>query len=68
LDILKDKGYKQYSVADKKFTENIIVNVDGDHKRLHEVGHTEQANGHSLRFYFKNDDDRESAVKILKSL
>lgn len=68
LDLLKDKGYKQYSIADKRFTENIIVNVDGEHKRLHEISVIEQSNGHSLRFYFKTDEDRDSAIALLKSL
>lgn len=68
LDQFKDKGYKQYSVADKKFTENIIVNVDGIHKRLHEISHIEPVNGHSVRFYFKNQEDRDNAALLLKSL
>jgi uncharacterized protein len=68
LDVFKDKGYKQYSVADSKFTENIIIDFGGEHRRLHEVSKLPEANGHTIRFYFREASDREDAARIMKSL
>jgi uncharacterized protein len=69
IDVLQDKGYKPYAVADKRYVENIILNIDGNHVRLHQASKSLETSGsYIVRVYFKDDASRESATAILKSL
>lgn len=66
VDVIKSKAYKQYSVSDKKFFENIIVMQDNEHVRLHSASRIiKSIDDRKARFYFANTEDREVGLKCL---
>ena len=69
IDLVKDKGYKQYAVADRRYVENIIISINGTQKRLHQVSKSlEQSGSYVVRVYFKDDDTRSRVANVIKGL
>jgi hypothetical protein len=68
-DLISHRSYKQHDVTDSNFLKNILIKRNGEPESLGSVSDLLKVPMKRVaRIYFRDDVDRESAVKIFGSL